>query len=179
MASLTRCTWVWLSSRGWWCTGKPGTLQSMYCKESDRTEQLNWTEFTLIHGPNVPGSYAMLFFTTSSFSPNTSHIHNWVLFLLWLHLFILSEVSSVLFSSSILDTYRPGEFFQCFTFFPFHITHGVLKAIILKWFATSFFSKPHFVRTLHQDPSILGGPTWHGSYFYWIREGCGPCDQFA
>ena len=25
------------------------------------------------------------------------------------------------------------------------------------------------------DLSILGGPTWHGSY---VRQGCGPCDQF-
>ena len=27
----------------------------------------------------------------------------------------------------------------------------------------AFFSGPHFVRTLHQDPSILSGPTQHGS----------------
>ena len=29
MASLTLCTWVWVSSRSWWWTGKPGVLQSM------------------------------------------------------------------------------------------------------------------------------------------------------
>ena len=29
MASSTRWTWVWVSSRSWWCTGKPGVLQSM------------------------------------------------------------------------------------------------------------------------------------------------------
>ena len=39
----------------------------------------------------------------------TSHIHNWVLFLLWLRLFILSGVISPLISSSILGTYWPGE----------------------------------------------------------------------
>ena len=39
-------------------------------------------------------------------------------------------------SSSILATYRPGEFiFQCPIFLPFHTVHGVLKARILKWFA--------------------------------------------
>ena len=39
-------------------------------------------------------------------------------------------------SSSILGTYRPGEFiFQCPIFLPFHTVHGVLKARILKWFA--------------------------------------------
>ena len=29
MASLTRWIWVWVSSRSWWLTGKPGMLQSM------------------------------------------------------------------------------------------------------------------------------------------------------
>ena len=29
MASPTRWTWVWVSSRIWWWTGKPGMLQSM------------------------------------------------------------------------------------------------------------------------------------------------------
>ena len=44
----------------------------------------------------------------------SSHIHNWVLFLLWLYPFILSGVSSPLISSSILGTNRPGAFFfQC------------------------------------------------------------------
>jgi len=47
MASLTQWTWVWVGSRNWWWTGRPGVLQSVglaCCKESDRTEQLNWTE---------------------------------------------------------------------------------------------------------------------------------------
>ena len=42
---------------------------------------------------------------------------------------------------------------------PFHTVHGVLKVRILKWFAILFSSGLHFVRTLHRDPSILGGPT--------------------
>ena len=29
MASPTQWIWVWVSSRSWWCTGKPGMLQSM------------------------------------------------------------------------------------------------------------------------------------------------------
>ena len=29
MASLTRWTWVWVSFRSWWWTGKPGVLHSM------------------------------------------------------------------------------------------------------------------------------------------------------
>ena len=56
------------------------------------------------------------------------HIHNWVLFLLWLHLFILSRVISQLISTIILGTYRPGEFlFQYPIILPLHTVYGVLK----------------------------------------------------
>ena len=92
------------------------------------------------------------------------HIHNWVLFLLWLSLFSLSGAVSPLLSSSILGTYLPGEFiFKCHIFLPFHTIHGVLMVRMLKWFAILFSNGPHFVRTLHHDSSILGVPTQHGS----------------
>ena len=101
------------------------------------------TSSFLIHGPNIPGSYAVLLFTTSDFTSITSHTHSWMLLLLWLRLFILSGVISPLFSRSTLSTYRPGEFiFQCAMFFSFHTVHGVLKARILKWFAIPFSSGP-------------------------------------
>ena len=45
MASPNQWTWVWASSSGWWWTGKPGMLQSRGSKQSDMTEQLNWTEW--------------------------------------------------------------------------------------------------------------------------------------
>ena len=48
-------------------------------------------------------------------------------------------------------------------FLPLHTVRGVLKARILKWPAIPFSSELHFVRILHHDPSILGGPTRHGS----------------
>ena len=77
----------------------------------------------------------------------TSHIHNWVLFLVWLHPFILPGVISPLISSSILGTYWPGEcLFYYAIILPFHTVHGVLKARILKWFAIPFSSGPHSVR---------------------------------
>ena len=121
-------------------------------------------QFALIHGPNIPGSYAVLLLTASDFTSITSHIHNWVLFLLWLLLFILSGVICSLVSHSMLGTYRPGEFiFQCPIVLPFYTLHGVLKARILKWFAIPFSSGPHFIRSLHHDPSILGDPTRHVS----------------
>ena len=37
MVSPTRWTWVWVSSRSWWWTGKPGVLSPRGCKESDTT----------------------------------------------------------------------------------------------------------------------------------------------
>ena len=49
-----------------------------------------------------------VFFTVSDFTFTTRHIHNWLLFLFWLNLFILSGAVSLLFPSSILDTYCPG-----------------------------------------------------------------------
>ena len=121
-------------------------------------------QFALIHGPDVLGSYAVLLFTASDLASITSHIHNWVLLLLWLCLFILSGVIPQLISSSLLSTYRPGVFiFQCPIFLPFHTVHGVLKAGIRKWFAVPLSSGPHSVRPLHHDPSVFGGPTWRGS----------------
>ena len=97
-------------------------------------------------------------YTTSDFTSITSHIQNWVLFLLWLCLFILSGLISPLISSSILGIYRPGEFiFQCPIFLPFHIVHGVLKARILKWFAIAFSSGPHSVSKALIQFSVDGG----------------------
>ena len=77
-----------------------------------------------------------------------------MVFLFWRCLFILSWVISLLISSSVLGTYRPGEFlFRYPIILPFHTVHGVLKARILKWFAIPFSSGPQFVRTLHHDHS--------------------------
>ena len=44
MVSPTRWTWVWIDSGSWWWTGRPGVLRFMGRKESDMTEQLQWTD---------------------------------------------------------------------------------------------------------------------------------------
>ena len=44
MASPAQWTWVWINSRSLWWTGRPGMLRFIGRKESDMTEQLNWTE---------------------------------------------------------------------------------------------------------------------------------------
>ena len=86
----------------------------------------------------------------------TSHVHNWMLFSLWLCLFVLSGVISPLLSSSILGTCQPGEFiFQCGIFLRFHTVHLVLMARILEWFAIPVSSGPCFVRTVTKLGMLL------------------------
>ena len=53
MASLTRWTWIWACSTGWWWTEKPGVLQSMGHKESNPTERLKWIHKEGIRNYNV------------------------------------------------------------------------------------------------------------------------------
>ena len=54
------------------------------------------SQFALIHGPNISGSYAILLFTASEFTSIISHTHVWVVFLLWLFL-------SILFGLGLID----------------------------------------------------------------------------
>ena len=89
MASPTQWTWIWVNSRSWWWTGRPSMLQFM---GSQRVGH-DW-ETELTDGTDIAGSYAMLLFTASDLASITSHIHNWVLILLWLSLFILSGLIS-------------------------------------------------------------------------------------
>ena len=45
MASPTQWMWVWVGSRSWWWTGRPGALQSMGLQKVAKSRtQLNWTE---------------------------------------------------------------------------------------------------------------------------------------
>ena len=81
------------------------------------------------------------------------NIHSWVLFLLWLHPFILSGVIYPLTSCSILGTYQPGEFpFQYLIILPFHTVYVVLKARILTWYSP--------VDHILSDLSTMTLPAW-------------------
>ena len=44
MASLTQLSWVWVNSRSWWWTGRPGVLRSMGSQRvgHDWATELNW-----------------------------------------------------------------------------------------------------------------------------------------
>ena len=46
MALLTWCTWVWVNSRSWWWSGRPGVLRFMESQRvgHDWMMELNWTE---------------------------------------------------------------------------------------------------------------------------------------
>ena len=107
----------------------------------------------LIHGCNIPVSYAILLFTASDFTSITNHIHKWVLFFFGsissFILFILSPLISVAYRA-------PTDIFQCPIFLLFHTVHGVLKGRMLKWFPFPFSSGPRFVRSLHHDPFPTG-----------------------
>ena len=49
MASLTQWTWVWVISRSWWWTGRPGVLWFMGSQrvEHNWATELNWSELKL------------------------------------------------------------------------------------------------------------------------------------
>ena len=48
MASPNQWTWVWVNSRSWWWTGRPGVLQSMGLQRVGHSwaTELNWTSLT-------------------------------------------------------------------------------------------------------------------------------------
>ena len=48
MTSLTQWAWVWVNSRSWWWTGRPGVLQSMRSQRV-RHDSLNWTGLMIQH----------------------------------------------------------------------------------------------------------------------------------
>ena len=49
MASLTQWMWVWVNSRNWWWTGRPGVLRFMGLQRvgHDWAARLNWTELNV------------------------------------------------------------------------------------------------------------------------------------
>ena len=44
MASPTQWTWIWINSRSWWWTGRPGVLHSLESQRvgNDWANELNW-----------------------------------------------------------------------------------------------------------------------------------------
>ena len=91
--------------------------------------------------------------------PDTSIIKNCFCFgpaasfLLELLLIVLGSSPGTYWTSSELGPHFPVSYLIAFSY----CSWGSL-ARILEWVAISFSSGQHFVRTLHCNPSILGGP---------------------
>ena len=116
---------------------------------------------SLINGPNIPGSYAILLFTTLDFPFTTRHIHNGTLFSLWLSLFIPSGAISSLFSSSTLGTFQPGKLiFQCHIFFAFSYcswgSQGKSTEVAYHSLLKVLYLHKIFRSSSHQDLSYTG-----------------------
>ena len=66
MASPTQWTWVWVDSRSWWWTGRPGVLRFIVSQRV-RHDWLNWTEDEIsVHRQgNINGQNNVLYFWSS------------------------------------------------------------------------------------------------------------------
>ena len=55
MTSPTQWTWVWVKSRSWWGTGRPGVLQFMRSQRvrHNWVTEMNWTELNLTHSSSM------------------------------------------------------------------------------------------------------------------------------
>ena len=80
MASLTQRTWVWVSSRSWWWTGKPGVLQSMGPQRvrHDWEAELNWaylfsSRYSWLRNSTRVSCIAGRFFTNWALKPSLQH----------------------------------------------------------------------------------------------------------
>ena len=60
----------------------------------------------------------------------------------------------------------PGAHLSESYLFVFHTVRGVLEAGMLEWFATPSSGGPRFVRTLHYDLSVSGGPAQYRSQLH-------------
>ena len=63
MASPTWWTWVWVNSRSWWWTGRPGMLRFMGSQRvgHDWATELNWNEYTFLNA--ILSNYPTLAFS--------------------------------------------------------------------------------------------------------------------
>ena len=84
MASSAQWTWVWVNSRSWWWTGKPGVLWFMGSQGGghDWVTKLNWTEHGLCSPMKVLSAlnFFSIFSSDQFRSWVTGDIHNWFSF---------------------------------------------------------------------------------------------------
>ena len=131
-------------------------------------------QFALIHGPDIPGSYAILLFTASELASITSHIHSWVFFLLWLHPFILSGVflhwSPVAYWAPTDLGYQPLSVSYHFAFsYCSWGSQGKNTEVVFH----SFLQWTTFCQISPPWPARLGLPHRHGLVSLSFIQGCG------
>jgi len=81
VASLTQWTWVWVNSRSWWWTGRPGVLWFMGLQRVGHywATELNWTErIRMIMYWTFPVSQATSFIFIISFDLHNKRIEIFV-----------------------------------------------------------------------------------------------------
>ena len=80
MASPTQWTWVWVDSRSWWWTGRPGVLLFMGSQRvrHDWATELNWTEYWRAY--NIVKYYQLKHVTKQE---STEHIKQGTQSLFW------------------------------------------------------------------------------------------------
>ena len=130
-------------------------------------------QLIFIHGPKLPGSYAILFFTASDCT-FWHQPHPQLSFPLWPRQFILIDAISncPLFSlSNILNILQPGgaHLPASYYFFPFHTIHGILQARILGGLAISL-SKTSFCQKSSLWPIYFGDPAQHGWWLHRVMQ---------
>ena len=94
--------------------------------------------------------------TASDFTSITSHIHNWVLFLLWFRLFILSGIISPLFFISLFGTYDLGSS-------SFSVLSFCLSILFMGFSRQEYWSGlpfPSPVNHILSELSTMNHPSW-------------------
>ena len=119
-------------------------------------------QFALTHGPNIPGSYAILVFTASDSTSITSHITTGSCF----HFGFVSSFFLELFLHHIGHLPTWGVHLSVSYLFAFPYRSWGSQGKNTEVACHSVLSGPCFVRTLHHDLSIFGGPAQQGSQFH-------------
>ena len=75
MGSPTLWTWVWVGSRSWWWTGKPGVLQSMESQRvrHDWVTERNWNIRNILQGLHMATSYIQVNSTWKTYKMIHAH----------------------------------------------------------------------------------------------------------
>ena len=79
MASPIQWTWVWVNSRSWWWTGRPGVLQSMGSQRVGHNwvTELNWSTFQYEVFVDIWFTFCGFLLNLVTFYQDFNYSHNW------------------------------------------------------------------------------------------------------